>query len=511
MEEKEVEKPGPAPSFPPARETTGEETDDVTRQSGSASSRDAEDERDEARRNNPNGLTKAESGVSVERAEAEFAGLQRELSGLSRLSRRISKAASRRRNSVFGKDTEAIPDSPDSETEQFDLEAYLRGGLAAEQAAGIRPKHIGVSWDGLTVKGMGGSTNYVTTFPDSIVGFFDIVTPVIRMLGLGPKGTEATLLDGFRGVCKPGELVLVLGKPGSGCTTFLRSIANQRYGYTDVSGDVSYGPFTAKEFKAYRGEAVYNEEDDVHHATLTVEQTLAFALDTKIAGKLPEGMSKAQLKEDIVTMLLKMFNIEHTRKTVVGGHFVRGISGGEKKRVSVAEMMCTNACVLSWDNSTRGLDASTALDFVKSLRIQADLYKTSTFVSLYQASENIYNLFDRVLVIDSGRQVYFGPATEARRYFEGLGFLPRPRQTTPDYVTGCTDEFERDYADGYSAENAPHSPDTLREAFSQSKYATMLDEEMAQYKKHMTEEAQKYEDFRVAVKESKQRGAGRYD
>ena len=90
---------------------------------------------------------------------------------------------------------------------------------------------------------------------------------------------------------------------------------------------------------------MYNAEDDFHHATLTVEQTLDFALDTKVAGKLPAGLSKSKFKEQIVTLLLKMFNIEHTRKTVVGGPSVRGISGGEKKRVSIAEMLCTNACM----------------------------------------------------------------------------------------------------------------------------------------------------------------------
>ena len=61
--------------------------------------------------------------------------------------------------------------------------------------------------------------------------------------------------------------------------------------------------------------------------------------------------------------------------------------------------------------------------------------------------------------------MYFGPAKEARSYFESLGFAPRPRQTTPDYVTGCTDEFEREYAPGRSAENAPHDPESLMEAF----------------------------------------------
>ncbi len=55
---------------------------------------------------------------------------------------------------------------------------------------------------------------------------------------------------------------------GSGCTTFLKTIANQRFGYTNVAGEVLYGPFTDKEFKQYRGEVVYNQEDDVHHATL---------------------------------------------------------------------------------------------------------------------------------------------------------------------------------------------------------------------------------------------------
>jgi ABC-type multidrug transport system ATPase subunit len=202
--------------------------------------------------------------------------------------------------------------------------------LDAEQEAGIRPKHIGVYWDQFTVKGMSGATNYVRTFPDSFVNFVDFLTPLKNMLGLGKKGTEATLLDNFRGVCQPGEMVLVLGRPGSGCTTFLKTISNQRHGYTSITGDVLYGPYTAKEFNQYRGEAVYNAEDDLHHATLTVEQTLGFALDTKTPKKLPAGLTKAQYKKSVIDMLLKMFNIEHTRHTVVGGPFVRGVSGGER-------------------------------------------------------------------------------------------------------------------------------------------------------------------------------------
>ncbi|KAH6690475.1 brefeldin A resistance protein [Plectosphaerella plurivora] len=461
---------------------------------------DPEQAREEARRNNPEGFTSINPGISVKQAEADFAELQRELSGVSRLSR----VQSRRKSGVVDAEKAVdVSSTSDTENEQFDLEGALRGGLDAEREAGIRPKHIGVSWDGLTVKGMGGTTNFVQTFPDAFVSFIDYYHPIKRLLGFAGKGVEATLLENFRGVCEPGEMVLVLGKPGSGCTTFLRTIANQRLGYTSVTGDVKYGPFTAKEFDQYRGEAVYNQEDDIHHSTLTVEQTLGFALDTKAPKKRPGNMTKNEFKETVINTLLKMFNIEHTRNTVVGDAFVRGVSGGERKRVSIAEMMITNACVLSWDNSTRGLDASTALDFVKSLRIQTNLYKTSTFVSLYQASENIYNLFDKVMVIDGGKQVFFGPTQEARAYFEGIGFAPRPRQTTPDYLTGCTDEFEREYATGYSPENAPHDSTSLAEAFKNSVFQLGVDESLKRYTDNLAEETQRHDDFRVAVTEAK--------
>ncbi|PSS03505.1 ABC-2 type transporter-domain-containing protein [Coniella lustricola] len=498
--------------------------------SGESTARNPEEELEGARKNNPLGLTRTKSGISVEQAREDFAELSKRLSSASkgpRLSREGSRreswtqirreisnvsrksGASRRASQADAQKEDVVLDEEAIDVEQFDLEAALRTGLAAEQQAGIRPKHIGVIWEDLTVKGMGGMQNYVKTFPNAFIDFFDVITPVRNMLGLGKKGVESTLLDNFRGVCQPGEMVLVLGRPGSGCTTFLKTIANQRYGYTSVTGEVLYGPFTAQDFDDYRGEAVYNAEDDLHHATLTVEQTLGFALDTKTPKKLPAGMTKKQFKEQVINMLLKMFNIEHTRHTVVGGHFVRGVSGGERKRVSIAEMLITNACVLSWDNSTRGLDASTALDFVKSLRIQTDLYRTTTFVSLYQASENIYREFDKVMVIDGGKQVYFGPTDKARAYFEGLGFAPRPRQTTPDYVTGCTDEFEREYAQGFSPENAPHDPESLSASFRASDVAKGVEQEMHEYQARLKEETEQYENFKLAVKESKRTGAKR--
>lgn len=77
-------------------------------------------------------------------------------------------------------------------------------------------------------------------------------------------------------------MLLVLGRPGSGCSTFLKAVANKRGGFAGVEGEVSYGGIPATDqAKHYRGEVNYNEEDDQHFPTLTVEQTLTFSLLNK--------------------------------------------------------------------------------------------------------------------------------------------------------------------------------------------------------------------------------------
>ena len=134
---------------------------------------DSETQRENARSSNPNGFVSPTGGINVKAAEAEFAELQRELSGISQHSRHLSRTQSRqskKRGSGFEeKDVERATSSEETEEEPFDLESTLRGNQAAEVESGIRPKHIGVIWEGLTVSGTGGVTNFVKTFPDAFI------------------------------------------------------------------------------------------------------------------------------------------------------------------------------------------------------------------------------------------------------------------------------------------------------------------------------------------------------
>ncbi|KAF9011150.1 pleiotropic drug resistance ABC transporter [Cyathus striatus] len=438
--------------------------------------------------------------VNVAEAEAQFNALSRQLSKRSQVANSQSSDST-----ADGNDLEKA--SPDDER-RFDLREYLTSSNDANQQAGIKHKHVGVIWEDLQVEVAGGlNSKYVEHWVAQCLAF-----SLVRYYGYGalsrhycllkPSATRA-ILHKSSGVLKPGEMCLVLGCPGAGCTTFLKTIANERDGYANVSGNVLYAGIDAAEMaKYYKGEVVYNQEgeclafckaayimilaleDDIHIATLTVAQTLAFALSTKTPGpngRIP-GVTRKEFNDEVLDTLLKMLNISHTRQTLVGDEFVRGVSGGERKRVSIAEMMATRARVQCWDNSTRGLDASTALDFVKSLRVMTDVLGQTTFVTLYQAGEGIYDLFDKVLVLDQGRQVFLGPPSEARAYFENLGYNPLPRQSTADYLTGCTDPNERQFAPGKSVNDTPSSPEALETAYLYSTYASDNDDAKEKYK-----------------------------
>jgi ABC-type multidrug transport system ATPase subunit len=293
-------------------------------------------------------------------------------------------------------------------------------------------------------------------------------------------------------------MCLVLGRPGSGCSTFLKAIANNRESYASVEGEVSYGGISAeKQKKQFRGEVNYNPEDDSHMANLNVWQTLSFALKNK---------TKKNEKGDIpiiLDALLKIFGISHTKHTLVGDEYVRGVSGGERKRVSIAETLATKSTVVCWDNSTRGLDASTALDYAKSLRIMTDISNRTTFVTLYQAGEGIYEVMDKVIVVDQGRCIYQGPAREARQYFIDLGFHCPERQTTADFLTAVTDPTERQFRDGYE-DKAPKTPEDLEKSFRQSESYKRVLMEISDYEEDLKKsEYHDAKEFEGAVRESK--------
>jgi ATP-binding cassette subfamily G (WHITE) protein 2 (SNQ2) len=110
------------------------------------------------------------------------------------------------------------------------------------------------------------------------------------------------------------------------------------------------------------------------------------------------------------------------------------------------------------------------------------------------------------MVLDQGRTVYFGPPDQARAYFEHLGYRSLPRQSTADYLTGCTDPNERQFTQGLSENQVPSTPEALETAFRSSDLARDLSDQLARYKLRMETEKSDQEVFRAAVADDKKKG-----
>ncbi|RHZ43888.1 uncharacterized protein CDV56_101606 [Aspergillus thermomutatus] len=332
--------------------------------------------------------------------------------------------------------------------------------------ANLMERRLGVTWNNLTVQ----ATSAQASVKENILSQLNLLQ-MLRDLRVKPP--MKTIIDRSHGCVKPGEMLLVLGRPGSGCTTLLKVLANRRKGYQSVDGDVFYGSMPYTEAGQYRSQIVMNTEEELFFPTLTVNQTMRFASRLKVPHHRPNGITVQQYEDQIRNFLLASMGISHTHETKVGNEYVRGVSGGERKRVSIIECLASRASIFCWDNSTRGLDASTALDWTKAIRTMTDVLGLATIVTLYQPGNGIYELFNKVLILDEGKQIFYGPMREARPFMESLGFACRDGANTADYLTGVTVPTEREIMPGYES-IFPRNADEILARYEQTETRKMM-------------------------------------
>ncbi|CEH13462.1 pleiotropic drug resistance abc transporter [Ceraceosorus bombacis] len=329
-------------------------------------------------------------------------------SGTAELTRRLTEHSVRSRQAAAGLPPTTLEEGdekrtfdPFDTTGKFDLAAFLREMLGHSDQRGNERRTMGLAFQDLTVTGIGAGVALNQSFGSMLV------QPARSLAHLSSMRNPPIkkILDSFTGCVKPGEMLLVLGRPGSGCTSLLKTLASYRGGFRSIEGDMSWQGWSHKDINgSLRGDVVYAPEDDVHFPTLTVAQTLDFAISTRApaSGRRPGLSEDGKSTRDEYTSLAReaiatILGLRHTFNTKVGNELIRGISGGEKKRVSIAELMATRAKVAMYDSPTRGLDSSTAVEFGQALRIMTDLTDMTVCASVYQAGEGLTSLFDKVV------------------------------------------------------------------------------------------------------------------
>ncbi|KAH7214361.1 ABC-2 type transporter-domain-containing protein [Fusarium oxysporum] len=340
------------------------------------------------------------------------------------------------------------------------------------------------------------------TAPDEALGetLWSWVDP--RQLGGLFKRThrpKRTILHDVSGQVNPGEMLLVLGRPGSGCTSLLRVLSNEREAFQEVEGETRYGSMSHIQARKFRQQIVFNTEDDIHFPTLTVNETMKFALQNKMPRERPEHVGKkGDFVQDMRNKILDSLGIGHTQNTLVGNEFIRGVSGGERKRVSLAEVMATQSPLQFWDQPTRGLDSKTALEFVETLRRDVSTNGKSVVLTTYQAGNGIFDAFDKVIVLAEGRVIYYGLRAAAKSYFEDMGFVCPRGANIADFLTSVTVNTEREIAHGFET-RVPNTPEEFETVYKRSEICRLM-RQLIQQPENLGDQV---EDLKMAVEREK--------
>ena len=409
--------------------------------------------------------------------------------------------ANRVRTHTFSQDDPRL----DPESDEFDYYRWAQTALSSLDRQGINPQEQGVVFSNLRVSGSGSALQFQETVMSSLTVPFRFV--INSIFGRNKAGRRR-ILHGFDGLLQSGELLLVLGRPGSGCTTFLKTLCGHLGGLTlEPESTIHYQGLSFKQMtKHYRGEVAYNQEVDEHFPHLTVGETLSFAASARVPQQRPSGISRSQYVETVVKVVMAMFGLTHTFNTKVGDNFVRGVSGGERKRVSIAEMFLSRLRIGAWDNSTRGLDAASALQFVKSLRLSSDLGRACHAVAAYQTSQPMYDLFDKVVLLYEGHGIFYGSRDRAVEYFEEMGWFRDAARTDPDFLTSLTNSSERRARAGME-EKVPRTPVEFERYWRKSNDYSNLISQVERYQNKHPLGGSNADDFHKKHKEQQAKNA----
>ncbi|KAF8400894.1 hypothetical protein HHK36_014197 [Tetracentron sinense] len=349
-----------------------------------------------------------------------------------------------------------------------DNEKFLRKLRNRIDKVGIKLSTIEVRFQHLTVEAdcyVG--TRALPTLPNSVR---NLAESALGLLGIRlAKTKNLTILKDASGIVKPSRMALLLGPPSSGKTTLLLALAGKLDPSLKVRGEVTYNGHRLDEFVPQKTSACISQ-NDVHIGEMTVRETLDFSARCQGVGSRYELLSelakremntgifpeaevdlfmKATAMEGVENSLitdytLRLLGLDICRDTIVGDEMQRGISGGQRKRVTTGEMIVGPTTTLFMDEISTGLDSSTTFQIVKCLQHIAHLTDATILISLLQPAPETFDLFDDIILISEGQIVYQGPREHVLDFFETCGFRCPERKGTADFLQEVTSRKDQE-------------------------------------------------------------------
>uniref|UniRef100_A0A453GL75 ABC transporter domain-containing protein n=1 Tax=Aegilops tauschii subsp. strangulata TaxID=200361 RepID=A0A453GL75_AEGTS len=300
--------------------------------------------------------------------------------------------------------------------------------------------------------------------PTILHTYANVLEGMANSLHITPnRKQKISVLHNVSGTIKPHRMTLLLGPPGAGKTTLLLALAGTLPSSLEMSGKITYNGHTMDEFVPRRS-AAYVSQNDLHIGELTVRETVNFSAKCQGSGhrfdllmELSRREKEANIKPDpeidvylkaaatgeqkaevVTNHILKILGLDMCADTIVGNNMLRGISGGQKKRVTTAEMLVTPGRALFMDEISTGLDSSTTFQIVNSIRQTIHILGGTAVISLLQPAPETYELFDDIILLSDGQVVYNGPREHVLGFFESVGFKCPERKGVADFLQEVT-------------------------------------------------------------------------
>ncbi|KAL8126995.1 ABC transporter G family member 1-like [Apium graveolens] len=282
------------------------------------------------------------------------------------------------------------------------------------------------------------------------------------------KGGRRSILQGLSGYVEPGQSLAIMGPSGSGKSTLLDTLAGRVGSNTRQNGDILING--RKQTLAF-GTSAYVTQDDSLMTTLTVREAVYFSAQLQ----LPDSMSTAEKKERAETTIIDM-GLQDDINTRIGGWTVKGLSGGQKRRVSICIEILTRPNLLFLDEPTSGLDSAASYHVMSRIIKLAQQDKRTIVASIHQPSAEVFELFHNLCLLSSGRQVYFGSTSGANEFFALNGFpCPAMRNPSDHFLRTINKDFDTEGEETiYGGTTAAEATNVLVKAFQSSEQSQQV-------------------------------------
>nr|XP_043631485.1 pleiotropic drug resistance protein 2-like isoform X2 [Erigeron canadensis] len=349
-----------------------------------------------------------------------------------------------------------------------DNENFLIRVRARTDRVGIDIPKIEVRYENLSIEGdVHVGSRALPTLLNSTLNSLEGFLQLVRLVP--SKKRVAKILHGVSGIVRPSRMTLLLGPPGSGKTTLLRALSGVIDSDLRITGDVTYCGHHMSEFIPQRT-CAYISQHDLHHGEMTVRETFDFAgrclgvgtrydllaelsRREKEEGIKPDPEIDAFMKATAVSSqestlvtdyVLKILGLDICANILVGDQMRRGISGGQKKRVTTGEMLVGPAKVFFMDEISTGLDSSTTFQMVKYMKQMVHIMDVTMIISLLQPAPETFELFDDIILLSEGQIVYQGPREDILGFFDSAGFRIPERKGVADFLQEVTSKKDQE-------------------------------------------------------------------